>query len=75
MALSDWDPVMLTLYLNELYSEAPKQTPVSEVRRRSVVDTIVVDLRQRADEKDQRSDASHGEYGRPEPVNVQAVHH
>ena len=73
MALSNWDPVMLNLYLNELYSESPKQTPVSESRRRSVVDTIVVDLRHRADEQHHGRDGSHAEDRRPEPLDIYLV--
>ena len=73
VALSDWDPVMVTLYLAELYAEIPKRTPVSEARRRFVVDTIVVDLRHRADEQDRSRDAGHGEHRHPQPVDIYAV--
>ena len=75
MALSNWDPVMLTMYLNELYSEDPKPTPISENRRRSVVDTIVVDLRQSPDEQDDRRQRRHREDGRPEAIDIYAVNH
>ena len=75
MAHSNWDPVMLTIYLNELYSEDPKPTPVSENRRRSVVDTLVVDLRQSPHEQDHRSESRHREDRLSEAIDIQAVNH
>lgn len=70
MALSNWDPVMLTIYLNEVYREEPKQTPVSEVRRRSVVDTIVIDLRQRSNQQHEGRNGGDSENRSPKPVDV-----
>lgn len=73
MAVPDWDPVMLTIYLNGLHSETPKQTPISEVRRRSVVDMIVVDLRQSSDQQDHGRDRGDSEDGRPKPLDIYPV--
>lgn len=73
--MAEWDPVMRTMYLNEVYSAPPKQTPVSPVRRQAVVDTLVVDLRSddRPDEEDGRSDEGGAEDERAEPINIELV--
>ncbi len=71
--MAAWDPVMFTIYLNDLYAEAPKQTPVSETRRRSVVDTIVVDLRQRSNQEDDGGSGRESEDRRSQPVDIYSV--
>lgn len=75
MALSDWDPVMLTIYLNEVYSKPPETRPVSKLRRRYVLDPIVIDLRHGPDEEHGRSEGSHRQDGHPETVDIYAVNH
>ena len=75
MSAGDWDPVMLTIYLNELHAQPPRSTPVSKVRRQYVVDTLVVDLRAEdgAGEEDDGGQPGHGEDQRPKPLDIYAV--
>lgn len=77
MAVDGWDPVMLTIYLNELESQEPEPVSLSPFRRRIVADAIVVDLRRahgsrQQDDGSQRRDDQHQG---PESADIDPVNH
>ena len=77
MAPHDWDPVMLTIYLNEVYAESPRSHGVSPTRRQAVADSIVVDLRAEQGSEQQHDSRNRGrrEHVRPEPLDIYPANH
>ncbi len=77
MVPPDWDPVMLTIYLNEMYAESPRSFGVSSTRRQTAAKSIVVDLRNddRSEQQHDRSEGSRREHIGPEPLDIYSTNH